>query len=167
MYIRTLKSFESIKGLTLIELLVVLVILSILASVALPYAQVIVQRNNEVKLRTALREIRTAIDRFHEDWEIGKISPLNEKVSKYGYPITLSSLVEGVKHFTIDNVKHKYLRRIPINPFADPELDLKKHWKYRSYQDDADTSTWGGQDVYDVSVSNNKKGLDGTNYKNW
>lgn len=167
MYSRIFKSFECTKGLTLIELLVVLVILSILASVTLPYAQVIVQRNKEVKLRIALREIRTAIDRFHDDWKIGKISPFNEKVSKYGYPISLSTLVEGVEHFIGDDVKHKYLRRIPINPLADPEIELEKQWRYRSYQDEVDTSTWGGQDVYDAFVSSDKKGLDGTYYKNW
>ena len=131
------------------------------------YVQVIVQRNKEIKLRIALREIRTAIDRFHNDWRTGKISPFNEKASKYGYPISLASLVEGVKHFTIDDVKHKYLRRIPINPLADPKLKLEKHWRYRSYQDEVDTNSWGGQDVYDAFVSSDKKGLDGTYYKNW
>lgn len=167
LYIKPLKLITRIKGLTLIELLVVLVILSILASVALPYAQVIVQRNKEVKLRIALREIRTAIDRFHEDWKTGKISHSNDMVSQYGFPTSLTSLVEGVEHTTIDDVKHKYLRRIPINPFADPTLDHEEHWQYRSYQDESDTDSWGGQDVYDAYVSNDKKGLDGTKYKNW
>lgn len=156
------------QGLTLIELLVVLVILSILASVALPYAQVIVQRDKEIKLRSALREIRTAIDTFHDDWKTGKISRSNsDAASQYGYPIKLSILVEGVQHTTVDDVLHKYLRRIPVNPLVDPEMEREEQWQYRSYQDEVDTGVWGGQDVYDVNAASDKQALNGTFYKSW
>lgn len=156
------------RGLTLIELLVVLVILSILASAALPYAQVIVQRDKEIKLRSALREIRTAIDSFHEDWKAGKISRSNsEATSQYGYPLKLSILVEGVQFTTVDDVLHKYLRRIPANPLADPAVEREEQWQYRSYQDEADTEVWGGQDVYDVNAASDKQALDGTFYRSW
>ena len=159
--------FSKPSGLTLIELLVVLVILSIMAVVAIPFAEVTVKRHKEMSLRVALREIRTAIDHFHDDWKQGKISKTSPQASEFGYPLSLNVLVEGVEHSSSFNVQHKYLRRIPANPFAEAGIPVHEQWQYRSYQDSHDTNHWGGQDVYDVSVKTNRKALDGSDYKNW
>src|SRR3954471_24209819 len=83
------------RGLTLVELLVTLVILSILATAALPYAEVAVRRDKELELRRALRDLRNAIDVFHDDWSGGKISKTSQAGSDDGYPKSLDVLVDG------------------------------------------------------------------------
>src|SRR4030065_508490 len=88
---------QELRGYPLIELLVTLVVLSILAAAALPYAEMTVTRTKELELRRALREVRTAIDRFHEDWLSGKISKTNADASDDGYPRSLQVLVEGTE----------------------------------------------------------------------
>lgn len=154
-------------GLTLVELLVVLVILSTLAVLALPYAEVAITRNREFELNRSLREVRTAIDRFHEDWRAGRISSDSEEASEDGYPITLEILVEGVDMADVAGRRRKYLRQVPRNPFADVALAAEEQWLLIGYQDDWDTSSWGGQDVYDVRANVDKKALDGSRYRDW
>ena len=53
-------------GLTLIELIVAFTILLILSTMALPLMTIRVQREKERRLRQALEEMRTAIDRFKD-----------------------------------------------------------------------------------------------------
>lgn len=156
------------KGFTLIELLVTLTILSILATVALPFVEVTVTRTKELELHSALREVRTAIDNFHEDWVNGKISKTNTSVSEDGYPVTLQVLVEGVERSIAKGGKSRYLRRIPRDPFSVKEsLDPKDNWAIRGYQDELTSSVWGGHDVYDIHSMSDKVALDGTQYKDW
>lgn len=154
-------------GLTLMELLVTLAILSILASAALPYAEVTVRRTNELELRRSLREIRTAIDKFHADWKAGKISKLSGTASTNGYPKELLVLVQGVS-ISGSTEKRKYLRRIPTDPMAVSREELTDFsWRLISYRDKPDTLTWGGDDVYDIHSSSDKQALDRTYYYNW
>jgi len=160
-------SLSSSRGLTLIELLVTLVILSILAAAALPYAEVSVRRERELELRRALREVRSAIDAFNEDWKSGKISKAASAASEDGYPKSLQLLVEGADSGDAKGGKRKYLRRIPRDPFADPARTPAEHWVVRGYQDATDTIVWGGRDVYDVRSAAEGAALDGTRYKDW
>ncbi len=153
------------KGLTLIELLVSIVIISILASVALPYAEVVIRRNNELELRRSLREIRTAIDHFHADWRSGKIPSWSGKAGDYGYPKTLMVLVEGVQ--MEDGRIRRYLRRIPRNPLSVQSKEVIEQWLIRGYEDAIDNSEWNGKDVYDVKVPSKRKALDGSWYRDW
>jgi general secretion pathway protein G len=155
------------RGLTLVELLVTLVILSILASAALPYAEVTVRREKELELRRALRDMRTAIDAFSEDWKGGKISKASVAASEDGYPKTLQVLVDGADTGDAKGSKRKYLRRIPRDPFADPAKPPSDQWVLRSYQDGADTIVWGGRDVYDIRSASENTALDGTRHKEW
>jgi general secretion pathway protein G len=154
-------------GFSLIELLVVLVILSILAAAAVPYAEVTVRREKELEVRRALREVRTAIDRFHDDWKTGRIAKSAEGVSDHGYPRTLQVLVDGIEGAQAQAVRHRYLRRIPRNPFADATAPVNEHWAMRGYQDAPDSATWGGGDVYDIRSAVNKAALDGTAITSW
>ena len=155
------------RGLTLVELLVTLVILSILASVAMPYAELAVRRDKEIELKHALREIRTAIDLFHDDWKDGGISKTGEGVSEDGYPKTLDVLVEGTDAGDAKGTKRRYLRRVPPDPFADATKATKEQWILRGYQDDPGSLSWGGKDVYDVGSRHEGQALDGTKYKDW
>ena len=166
-FIQRFRSSRRVLGLTLIELLVTLVILSILAAAALPYAELTVRRDKEIELRRTLREIRTAIDSFHSDWTAGRISKLNEAVSDDGYPKTLQVLVEGAETSAAKGSKHRYLRRISRDPFADAAKPPEEQWILRGYQDEADTIAWGGKDVYDVRSAAENIAIDGTHYKDW
>jgi general secretion pathway protein G len=155
------------QGVTLIELMVTLVILSILAAAAVPYAELTVRRNHELELRRSLRDIRSAIDRLHDDWETGKISKLGNAVSEDGYPKTLGALVEGVEAAQAKGGKIKYLRRIPPDPFAEAGKLVEEQWGLRGYQDEVNSILWGGRDVFDVRSASGKKAIDGSLYKDW
>ena len=155
------------RGVSLLELLVSLVIISLLASVALPYAEITVRRDKEIELRQSLRQIRTAIDRFHEDWKAGRITPETGVVSVDGYPQTLKVLVEGVDLADATGTRRYYLRRIPRDPFADQEVEPADQWVLRSYQDDPETLLWGGRDVFDVRTGYTGTAIDGSSYSDW
>jgi general secretion pathway protein G len=150
-------------GMTFVELLVVTVMLLILASAALPLTRVTIQRQKEVELRRVLREMRTAVDRFKDAADQGVIAATDLKAGSEGYPPSLETLVEGVA-MTGDATgkKLKLLRRIPVDPMTG-----EAEWGLRSYQDKADSTTWGGQNVYDVYSKSEGTALDGTKYKDW
>lgn len=160
-------SSSSSSGLTLLELLVTLVILSILAAAALPYAEITVRRDKELELRRALRDVRTAIDAFHDDWKSGKIAKAGDAASDEGYPRTLQVLVEGAEAGDAKGGTRKYLRRIPRDPFADPAVPPAEQWIVRGYQDELDSIVWGGRDVYDIRSGSEGTALDGTTYQDW
>jgi general secretion pathway protein G len=150
-------------GYTFVELLVVSTILLTLASAIMPLAQVTMQRQREVELRRVLREMRTAIDRYKDAVDTGAISPIDVEPGSEGYPPDLDTLVEGVPMANDASGRTlKFLRRIPIDP-----LTKSNEWGLRSYQDDADTRSWGGENVYDVFTTSRGTGLDGTEYRTW
>ena len=154
---------RSASGFTFIELLIVSTILIILASAVMPLAKVANQRQKEAELRRSLREMRTAIDKFKDAVDMGLIPATEIRTGSEGYPPDLETLVEGV---TVANDasgrKLKFLRRIPIDPFTN-----STDWGLRAYQDMANSTSWGGQNVYDVYSKADGKGLDGTKYKDW
>ena len=150
-------------GYTFVELIVVAAILMILASVAMPLARVSAQRQREVELRAALREMRTAIDKFKDAADNQQIASLDLKVGSEGYPPDLETLVEGVAAANdATGRKLKFLRRIPIDP-----MTKSTDWALRSYQDDPDSTRWGGQNVFDVRTTFEGTALDGTKYRDW
>lgn len=159
---------KSASGLTLIELLVTLAILSILAAAALPYAELTVRRDRELELRRSLREVRSGIDAFHDDWIAGRITHANDTASEDGYPRKLQVLVAGADTGHAGGGKRRYLRRIPRDPFTDTAAkDPAEQWMTRGYQDEADALTWNGRDVYDIHSTSTALAIDGTNYRDW
>ncbi len=151
------------KGFTFIELLVVTTILLILASAVMPLARVTVQREREAELHRALREMRTAIDKYKDAVDNGLISNLDVKLGSEGYPPDLETLVDGV---TVANDasgrKLKFLRRIPMDP-----ITHSTEWGLRAYGDKSDSTSWGGGNVYDVYSKSEGTALDGTTYRDW
>src|SRR6476646_5517406 len=151
------------EGYTFVELLIVVTILLILASAVLPLAQVTSQRQKEAELRRNLREVRTAIDKFKDAVDTGQIPTTELRPDNEGYPPDLDTLVEGVAAANdATGRKLKYLRRIPIDPMTnDTESGV------RSYQDKPDSTSWGGQNVFDIYSKSDGTGLDGTKYRDW
>lgn len=158
---------RKVTGTTLLELLVTLAILGILATAAVPYAEITVTRTKELELRRTLREVRTAIDRFHDDWLIAKISKTNTDTSDDGYPRSLQVLVDGVEGSDAKGGKRRYLRRIPPDPFAASDKHSVEQWAVRGYQDEADAVIMSGKDVYDIRSQSERLALDGTRYRDW
>lgn len=155
--------FGHARGYTFVELLVVTSILFILASTVLPLAQVTVQRQREVELRRALREMRTAIDEFKDAVELGLIPTTELRPGSENYPASLEMLVEGVSAAgEVSERRLKFLRRIPVDPMTGGT-----DWGRRSYQDRPDATSWGGQNVYDVYTRSRGTALDGTMYQDW
>ena len=129
-------------GLTLVELLVTLAILSVLAAAALPYAELTVRRDKELELRRALREVRGAVDAFHDDWAAGRISHGDDLASPDGYPRKLQVLVDGADTGRAGGGKRRYLRRVPSDPFAEKATaERAAQWVIRGYQDAPDALT--------------------------
>jgi general secretion pathway protein G len=147
------------RGFTLIELIVTVMVISILVGVAVPLARNSIKRQKEFALREALREIRTAIDKYKDASDRGFIMP---KIDTEGYPETLQVLVEGVPMNGVVDKKFKVLRRIPIDPMTN-----SAEWGQRSYQDDTKATSWGGQNVFEVYSKSEGTALDGTKYKDW
>lgn len=148
-------------GLTLVELIVGFTILALLSTMAVPLARYRVRRDKERELRWALREMRVAIDKYKDASDM-KLLGNQEKLGADGYPESLDVLVEGVKMQGQADKKIRFLRRIPKDPFT-----RKAEWGLRSSQDDPTSTSWGGQNVFDVYSKSTEKAGDGTPYAEW
>lgn len=150
------------RGFTFIEMIVVTTILLVLASTVMPLAQVTMQRQREAELHRALREMRTALDKFKDAVDQGLIPSTELEPANEGYPPDLETLVDGVSVANdASGRKLKFLRRIPVDPMTRDE------WGFRSYQDDPDSKSWGRQNVFDVYTKSEGTALDGTKYQDW
>jgi general secretion pathway protein G len=148
------------KGLTLIELIVAFTIMLILTSMAVPLARNKVRAERERALHYALTDVRKAIDKFKDNCDMGYLGP--HKMDSNCYPETLEQLVEGVKLPGPEGKKMRFLRHIPRDPFTG-----KAEWGLRSDQDDPTSTSWGGQDVFDIYTKTTEKAPDGTSYAEW
>src|ERR1700760_2971580 len=139
------------RGMTLIELIVAFTILLVLTTMAVPLARSNVRRIKERQLREALHEMRTAIDKYKDMADAGKLGI--QKQDSYGYPESLDALVDGVKGSgQAADTKIKFLRRIPIDPMTN-----SREWGMRSMQDDPKGTGGGGQNVFDVFTKSDEK----------
>lgn len=141
---------------TLVELIVVVSIIALLATAAVPIARFQLKRQKERELRADLWMMRDAIDRYKDAADRGAFQT---KVDSFNYPPDLDTLVDGVD---VKDKKVRFLREIPVDP-----MTKTNEWQLRSMQDDADTTSWGGQNVFDVHSKSDGTALDGTKYSTW
>ena len=145
-------------GLTLVELIVAFTILLVLTCMAVPLARAKVRMERERELRADLREMRAAIDKYKDYCDASYLGP--PKAGTNCWPESLDKLVEGVKlPNSPDGKIIKFLRRIPKDPFTN-----STEWGLRSDQDDPKSTSWGGQNIFDVYSKTDQKAPDGTPY---
>lgn len=149
------------RGMTLVELIVAFTIMLILSSMAVPLARSKVRAERERQLRFALDDMRRAIDKYKDYADSNAFGPIKQGTN--GYPESLDVLVDGMKLAgSAKDQKMRFLRRIPRDPFTG-----KTEWGMRSDQDDTDSTSWGGQNVFDVFSKTSEKAPDGTCYCQW
>jgi general secretion pathway protein G len=148
-------------GLTLLELIVSCTILSMLATMAIPIARFTAQRERENELRYDLRYMRDAIDRYKDLADHGQI---RVDATTGGYPPDLQTLVKGVQLTSAagGGKTIHFLRSIPVDPMTG-----KAEWGLRSSEDDPDSTSWGGQNIFDVYSLSHGAAINGTKYAEW
>ena len=153
------REYSRKSGFSVIEMIIAFTIISILATAALPLLRVSIRRQREIELRRSLREIRDAIDKFKMASDQNLIE---KKLDTEGYPPDLQTLVDGLPLMNTVDKKIKFLRRIPKDPMTGTT-----DWGLRSYQDDPGSTSWGGQNVFDVFSKSPGTALDDTKYSDW
>ena len=151
------------RGLTTVELLAALGVMLVLTSIAIPLKRWDDKRRREEYLHMTLESIRGAIDQYKKMVDDGLIQ--QKDVDQRGYPRDLEELVDGVDvsdPTTGETHKMRFLHQIPADPITG-----EAEWGLRSYQDDWDSTSWGGENVWDVYSLSELKALDGTYYKDW
>lgn len=156
------------RGVTLLELVVTVAILAVLAAGVLPLTHMTAKRTREIELRRNLRTVRTAIDDFKKSYD----KAIDEKKivsveDKSGYPESLQQLVDGYDFGGLYATKKRFLRRIPSDSMNPSPSSQEPKWGLRSYKDKPDSTSWGGEDVYDVYSLSEGTAIDGTRYREW
>lgn len=153
------------RGFTFIELLATLAIMAVIGLMATPMAEVAVQRHKERQLRSALAEMRSAIDAYKRAAEQGRIKV---NVGDSGYPKNLEVLVDGVDdQKNSERKKIYFLRRMPRDPMAsDEQASPSETWSRRSYESPPDDPK-EGDDIFDVFSKSERIGSNGVPYREW
>jgi len=147
------------RGMTLLELIIASSILLVLATAALPAVRFTIVRSREAELHRDLREMRDAIDHFKDYADRNLI---RVEVGSEGYPPDLETLVKGVRLGAGNDRKIRFLRRIPVDPMTG-----RAEWNLQAVQDDPDSTSWGGKNIFDVHSKSQGTALDGTHYADW
>jgi general secretion pathway protein G len=146
-------------GMTLLELIISCSILLVLSSAALPIARYTIVHKRETELHYDLRQMRDAVDRYKD---LADRNLIRIEVGSEGYPPDLETLVKGVQLGAGNDRKIRFLRRIPTDPMTG-----QKEWGLRAVQDDPDSTSWGGKNIFDVYSKSQGTASDGTKYSDW
>lgn len=153
------RRLSSEAGMTLLELIIACSILVILSSAALPVARFSIVHRKEAELRRDLREMRDAIDRYKDAADRNLI---RVELGSEGYPPDLETLVKGVQLGAAADRRIRFLRKIPVDPMTG-----QAEWGLRAMQDEPDSTSWGGKNVFDVYSKSQATASDGTRYADW
>lgn len=134
-------------------------ILAILSSAAIPIARFKILHDKEKILREDLHDMRNAIDRYKDLSDKGQI---RVAVGTEGYPPDLETLVKGVTIGAGNDKKIRFLRKVPVDPMTG-----RADWGLRAVQDDPDSRSWGGSNVFDVYSKSTATATDNTQYSDW
>ena len=151
-------------GFTIAELITVVTIITILASMALPVISFGIRRQKEIDLRTRLRRITDAIDRYHD---LRSAPPPNKikKAEDFGqdkYPKDLEELTKP-----IELESGKSVRLLRERDLLDP-MTGKNEWNTLSTADAPDAQSDHGVNVFEVHSKSTVLALDGkTHYNEW
>jgi general secretion pathway protein G len=157
------------RGVSFVEMMATVAILMILASAIIPMARTANKRRKELELHSALRKIRAALDLYIAYCNPALPSPDShqpplkvEPCLDHQGPKDLKDLWEGVS-FTqyVGKDKLKILRKEIRDPMTGEEFGK------RCYQDDPDSTSWCGKDVWNVYSKSTQTALDGTKYSDW
>jgi len=153
-------------GFTVAELITVVAIVGILASVAMPLANFGIRRQKEIELHERLRRITEAIDRYHElrMQPVGSPAAIKEppSIEQGPWPKDLDELTKPIELNSGQSVR--LLRKRDL---LDP-MTGKSEWNTLSADDDADTSSSNGKNVYEIHSKSTAPALDGkTHYNEW
>ncbi len=148
------------RAFTLMELIITCTVLLILASAVIPMAKNGIKRQKELELHRDLREMRMAIDAYKLAVDQQRIKP--PPLENMGYPESLEVLVEGAQANGALTGKIRFLRRVPVDPFTGlPD------WGLRSINDETNSTSWGGGNVFDVYSQAKGTGMNGIAYAQW
>jgi general secretion pathway protein G len=153
------RRLSSEAGMTLLELIIACSILVVLSSAALPVARFSILHRKEEELHRDLREMRDAIDRYKD---LADQHLIRTELGSENYPPDLETLVNGVQLGTSGDRKIRFLRKIPVDPITG-----RAEWGMRAVQDDPDSTSWGGKNVFDVYSKSQATASDGTRYADW
>jgi general secretion pathway protein G len=153
------RRLSSEAGMTLLELIIACSILVVLSSAALPVARFSILHRKEEELHRDLREMRDAIDRYKD---LADQHLIRTELGSENYPPDLETLVKGVQLGASGDRKIRFLRKIPVDPITG-----RSEWGLRAVQDDPDSTSWGGKNVFDVYSKSQATASDGTRYADW
>jgi len=160
------RTHNSSSGFTVAELITVVAIVGILASVALPLANFGMRRQKEIELHEKLRKITEAIDRYHElrSLTVGSPGAIKDPgdVMQKGWPKTLEELTKPIELNSGQSI-----RLLRPRDLIDP-MTNKPEWNTLSADDDPDTQSGNGNNVYEIHSKSTAPALDGkTHYNEW
>ena len=158
------KNRRAYRGFTLIELTVTVALVGLLAWATVPLFEITTTRVKEVELKSALRQIRTALDAYKAAADAGAVS---KTVTESGYPPSLELLTEGIETTNRLGVRRVvFIRQIPRDPFfPDQTISPAKQWLTRSYGGVFEDSR--SDDIFDVASRSKRIALNGTPYREW
>lgn len=153
------RAFSGESGLTLLELIITCAVLLVLSTAALPIAKYTIVRQKETELRRDLQDMRDAIDRYKEAADRNQI---RVAIGSEGYPPDLETLATPIQLGSSGDTKIRFLRKVPVDPMTG-----RAEWGLRAVSDDADSTSWGGKNVFDVYSKSTATAMNGTKYSDW